>query len=62
MRRCQNCGTDHPRNEMQWTRDCQGIPFHFVCPACYERLMAKGYDGFSYTQADIDEPIEPEEW
>lgn len=40
------------RNDMQFTRDCHGIVFRLVCGDCYDRLMAKGYDGEYYTEAD----------
>lgn len=40
------------REEMQYTRDCHGIAFRLVCFNCYEKLMAKGYDGQYYDEAD----------
>ena len=52
MRICQYCGNEVPRNSMLFTRDCHGIPFRLVCMDCYEKLMAKGYDGEYYTEAD----------
>ena len=44
----------HPvkRSDMQFTRDCNGITFRLVCWDCYDQLMAKGYDGEYYTEAD----------
>lgn len=55
--RCQVCGKDYSRTDMQFTHDCHGIPFRLVCYKCYPRCMAKGYDGQYYTEADenIDE-------
>lgn len=46
------CGKDVTREEMQYTRDCHGIAFRLVCFNCYEKLMAKGYDGQYYDEAD----------
>ena len=37
---------------MTFTRDCHGITFRPVCFGCYEKVMAKGYDGAYYTEAD----------
>lgn len=31
---------------------CHGITFRLVCWDCYKRLMAKGYDGEYYDEAD----------
>jgi len=39
------CGKEVPREEMQFTHDCHGITYRLVCFDCYEKLMAKGYDG-----------------
>ena len=54
---CQNCEQFYPRDEMTYTRDCHGIVFRFVCWRCYDKLMAKGFDGEYYTELDecIDE-------
>lgn len=49
---CENCGKEVDRSDMNFTRDCHGIPYRLVCNACWERLMAKGYDGEYYTEAD----------
>lgn len=46
------------RNDMLYTKDCHGITFRLVCHACYQKLMAKGYDGEYYTELDGD--IEPD--
>jgi len=49
---CQNCEKRFPRYEMKRTYDCQGIPFRRVCHTCYDRMMAKGYDGQYYDERD----------
>lgn len=56
-RKCPNCETEVERNEMNFTKDCHGIPYRLVCFRCWEKLMKKGYDGEYYTEADecIDE-------
>lgn len=51
-RLCKECGRPFEREDMLFTRDCQGITFRLVCPACYEKVMAKGYDGEYYNEAD----------
>lgn len=52
IRTCPVCGHQVQRSDMQFTRDCNGIPFRLVCWDCYDQLMAKGYDGEYYTEAD----------
>ena len=52
LRECPICGGRFPREDMRLTHDCHGIPFRLVCYDCYEELMAKGYDGEYYTEAD----------
>lgn len=52
IRICPTCGKKVPREEMQFTHDCHGITYRRVCFDCYEKLMAKGYDGEYYTEAD----------
>lgn len=56
IRVCPVCQKEVERQEMLFTRDCHGITFRLVCCDCYEKLMAKGYDGEYYT--DQDEQIE----
>ena len=51
-RTCAHCNKEVPRSEMEFTRDCHGIPFRLVCWNCWESLMDKGYDGQYYTEAD----------
>ena len=52
IRICQCCNKEGERKDMEFTRDCHGITFRLVCFDCYEKLMAKGYDGQYYTEAD----------
>lgn len=56
IRVCLVCNNEVDREDMNFTRDCHGITFRLVCNRCYEKLMAKGYDGEYYT--DADEQIE----
>ena len=59
IRICPDCQREVDRADMEFTRDCYGIPMKCVCWKCYEKRMAKGYDGVYYTSAD--ENIE-EDW
>lgn len=52
LRECACCKKEVERNDMQFTRDCHGIPFRLVCLDCYEKIMEKGYDGEYYTELD----------
>lgn len=52
LRMCPVCNKEVERVDMYFTRDCHGIPFRLVCWDCYDKLMAKGYDGQYYTEAD----------
>lgn len=52
VRICPTCGKEVVRDDMLFTRDCHGIAFRLVCFDCYEKLMAKGYDGQYYDEAD----------
>lgn len=51
-RTCPVCNKEVDRDEMEFTRDCHGIPFRLVCWDCYSEIMDKGYDGQYYTEAD----------
>lgn len=51
-RTCPVCGHRVRRGDMRYTRDCQGIPYRLVCWDCWAQLMAGGYDGEHYTEAD----------
>ena len=57
LRICRECGKEVERAEMEFTTDCYGIPFKLVCLDCYEKLMAKGYDGQRYYDG-IDECVD----
>ena len=52
IRVCPTCGKEFPRNDMLYTTDCHQIIYRLVCHRCYGRLMAKGYDGAYYSEAD----------
>lgn len=52
IRICPECGKETERNAMLFTYDCHGILFRLVCYRCHDKLMAKGYDGAYYTEAD----------
>lgn len=52
MRICPVCEREVERRDMDFTRDCHGIVYRLVCYECYEKLMAKGYDGQFYTEED----------
>ena len=47
---CAFCGKVFPRDDMLFTRDCHGVPFHIACYPCYEVAMKKGYDGEKYEE------------
>lgn len=49
---CPVCNREVERADMEFTRDCHGITYRLVCYDCYDKLMAKGYDGAYYTEAD----------
>lgn len=49
---CRNCEKEFAREDMDFTRDCQGITYRLVCHKCYDLLMAKGYDGEYYDERD----------
>lgn len=52
FRICPECKRTVVRQDMNFTRDCHGIPFRLVCFDCYMKLMEKGYDGECYDEAD----------
>jgi len=52
MRECPVCNKKVSRHDMLFTKDCHGITFRLVCYECYDKLMANGYDGEYYTEAD----------
>jgi hypothetical protein len=55
------CGS----GEMKYAEyDAQGIFLCYVCDKCRDEKLSKYRPEIltGYTQADVDEPIEPEEW
>jgi hypothetical protein len=59
-RKC-DCGSGLPS---EWAYDAQGIELDRVCPKCKQKKLGKYRPEIlsGYTQADVDEPIEPEEY
>ncbi len=59
----ESCGQHHSRDGESWPEyDAQGIYLCRVCDVC-EREKLSGYRPeilTGYTQADVDEPIEPD--
>lgn len=51
---CPICRKEVRNHEMMRTYDCRGIPYRYVCPKCYEKVMYgdPGYDGEYYTETD----------
>ena len=49
---CKSCDMDFHREDMDFTKDCHGITYRLVCHHCYNKLMAKGYDGEYYDERD----------
>lgn len=47
----------------QWAFDGNNIPLCRTCPKCHQKQMSRYRPEIlrPYTQADVDEPIEPEE-
>lgn len=60
MRRSCNCGSGKPS---WWENDAQGIPLCRVCEDCEREKLSKYRPEIlsGYTQADVDEPIEPDQ-
>jgi len=52
MHICKNCEKEFKREDMLYTKDCQGIAFRLVCHKCYDILMHEGYDGQYYDERD----------
>lgn len=54
-----NCGSGEPS---WWEHDGQGIPLCRVCDKCRDKKLSVYRPEIleSYTQEDVDEPIEPE--
>lgn len=55
------CGSEE---SSWWAHDAQGIPLCRVCSKCKDEKLSRYRPEIlsGYTQADVDEPIEPEEW
>jgi len=55
---------NHKDDESWWEHDAQGIPLVRVCDKCRTARLACFRPEIltGYTQADVDEPIEPDEW
>jgi hypothetical protein len=55
-----SCGSGE---ESWWEYDAQRIPLCRVCPQCRERELSRYRSEIltGYTQADVDEPIEPDD-
>jgi hypothetical protein len=55
------CGSGR---ESWWEYDAQSIPLCRVCSVCRKQKLSKYRPEIltGYTQADVDEPIEPEEF
>ena len=49
---CPICKGTFKRKDMDFTYDCNGIPFRLVCRSCWEKQMRQGFDGEYYTEAD----------
>lgn len=54
---------DHAPHESWWEHDAQGIELCKVCDKCKDEKLRQFRPEIltGYTQADVDEPIEPEE-
>lgn len=49
---CPECNKQVMHSDMSRTFDCHGIPFRLLCPKCYNKAMAKGYEGEDYDECD----------
>ena len=50
---CQECGKKFKRGDMEFSRDCRGIPYRLLCFDCLNEIEEKyGYDGEHYTELD----------
>lgn len=50
---CPVCKRAFAREDMEFSRDCHGIPFRLLCYNCLNTIYEeKGYDGEYYTEAD----------
>ena len=55
---------DHTRADSWWEHDARGIPLARVCDKCCEAVLATYRPEIlsGYSQADVDEPIEDDQW
>lgn len=49
---CPRCSEEERVFRMFQTRDYHGIPFRRVCSKCYNKVLARGYDGEKYGPED----------
>ena len=50
---CPKCGGEFSKSEMEFSKDCYGIPYRLLCHDCWDKIYdEKGYDGEYYTSAD----------
>ena len=58
------CPQLHSSHNSWWEHDAQGIPLARVCSECQERVLSQYRPEIltGYTQADLDEPIDSEEY
>ena len=53
IRLCPECGKEYNREDMEFSKDCHGIPFRLLCFDCLESIYdEKGYDGEYYSELD----------
>lgn len=52
---CPECNKEFPKERFHWTYDCHGITFRHLCPKCWNKAMAKGYDGQWYPDEDDED-------
>ena len=55
---------DHTWDESWWENDGNGIPLARVCSRCRDAVLSKYRPEIllPYTQADVDEPIDADDW
>jgi hypothetical protein len=60
----ESCRTHRPGDGSWWAYDAQGIELCRVCPDCEDEKLSRYRPEIltGYTQADIDEPIEADDW
>ncbi len=58
-----SCGAHYKGDGSWWAKDAQGIELNRVCGRCERAKLARYRPEIltGYSQADIDEPIEPED-